>query len=66
MVAVLPTSFDRAGLYTGRQVCDVLGIGTSTLARYVQKGIIKRYHRPGSSVALYKGDDVAYLHAFVY
>ena len=37
MVAVLPDSFDPAGVYTGRPVCDILQIGTSTLTRYVQK-----------------------------
>ena len=66
MVAVFPSDFDTDGLYTGRQVCDILQIGTSTLTRYVQKGVIKRYRRPGSSVAVYKGNDVLYLHRFVY
>ena len=66
MVAVLPASFDPAGTYTGRQVCDILEIGTSTLTRYVQKGVIKRGRRPGSSVAVYSGKDILYLHRIIY
>lgn len=66
MVAVLPESFDPSGVYTGRQVCDLLGIGTSSLTRYVQKGAIKRGHRPGSSVAVYEGAEVLKLHRIVY
>ncbi|MBR1690580.1 MAG: MerR family transcriptional regulator [Oscillibacter sp.] len=66
MVAVLPATFDPAGIYTGRQVCDILQIGTSTLTRYVQKGAIRRGHRPGSSVAVYSGEDVLRLHRFIY
>ncbi len=66
MVAVLPVSFDPAGVYTGRQVCDILEIGTSTLTRYVQKGVIKRGRRPGSSVAVYAGEDIVKLHRIIY
>lgn len=66
MVAVLPSTFDPTGIYTGRQVCDILQIGTSTLTRYVQKGAIKRGHRPGSSVAVYDGAEVIKLHRIVY
>lgn len=66
MVAVLPESFDPAGVYTARQVCDILQIGTSTLTRYVQKGVIKRGRRAGSSVAVYKGRDVLNLHRIIY
>jgi predicted site-specific integrase-resolvase len=66
MVAVLPDSFDVRGTYTARQVCDILQIGTSTLTRYVQRGAIRRGHRPGSSVAVYSGRDVLNLHRIVY
>lgn len=66
MVAVLPDTFRTDAVYTGRQVCDILHIGTSTLTRYVQKGVIKRGHRPGSSVAVYEGHEVLKLHRVVY
>jgi len=66
MVSVLPESLDPHGVYTARQVCDILQIGTSTLCRYVQKGVIVGGHRPGSSVRVFKGRDVINLHRIVY
>lgn len=66
MVAVLPESLDPQGVYTGRQVCDLLEIGTTTLSRYVHKGVITPGHRPGSSVNVYSGRDVIKLHRIVY
>lgn len=65
MVAVLP-DIDPAGVYTGRQVCDLLQIGTSTLTRYVQKGAIRRGRRAGSSVAVYNGRDIINLQRKIY
>lgn len=66
MVAVLPESLDPKGVYTGRQLCDILQIGTTTLSRYVHKGVITPGHRPGSSVNVYKGADIIYLHRIIY
>lgn len=66
MVAVLPDSLDPQGVYTGRQVCDILQIGTTTLSRYVHKGVITPGHRAGSSVNVFKGRDVINLHRIIY
>lgn len=66
MVPVLPSSIQPSGLYNPGDVCQALGIGRTTLWRYTKEGRIKAVRRPGSSVNLYKGQDVINLHRIVY
>ncbi|MCR5071180.1 MAG: helix-turn-helix domain-containing protein [Bacteroidales bacterium] len=66
MVPTLPTNINPDGIYKSGQVCEALGIGSSTLWRYRRDGRIKAVHRPGSGENLYRGRDVINLWKFVY
>lgn len=62
MVAVLPSSIQPDGIYTPGEAAEFLGIGTTTLWRYAQRGLIRRHTRPGGKTALYTGRDIIRLH----
>lgn len=65
MVSVLP-DINPDGVYKSGQVCALLEIGSTTLWRYVQKGMIRPGHRPGSKENLYAGREIIKLHRIVY
>lgn len=66
MVPVLPDTIQPSGIYKSGDVCQALGIGRTTLWRYTKGGLIQAVRRPGSSVSLYKGQDVINLNRIVY
>lgn len=65
MVAVLPPTIQPDGIYTPAQAADLLGIGSTTLWRYAQQGLITRRHRPGQRKGVYTGRDIIKLHRTV-
>lgn len=66
MVPVLPSTLDPNGVYKSGQVCEMLGIGATTLWRYTRRGVIQAGHRKGGKENLYLGRDIIKLHRIVY
>lgn len=53
------------GLYSRKEAAEALGINTSTLHRYTEKGVIKaKTRRTGERV--WKGEDIIRLWYYVY
>lgn len=63
MVAVLPPTIDPAGIYDPAQAAELLEIGSTTLWRYAQQGLITKHRRPGNTrKGCYLGADIIKLH----
>lgn len=65
MVAVLPHTIDPQGVYDPGTTAALLEIGSTTLWRYAQQGLITRRKRPGQKKGCYLGADIIKLHRTV-
>lgn len=54
------------GLYNRKETAKALGIDTSTLHRYTEKGVIKSSTRKGTGRRVWRGEDIIRLWYYVF
>lgn len=54
------------GLYSRKEAAKALGINTSTLHRYTERGLIKAHYRRTTNERVWKGEDIIKLWNYCY
>lgn len=65
MIATRP-QVSPEGLYSRKEAAEALGINTSTLHRYTEKGVIKASTRKGTGKRVWRGRDIIRLWLIIY